>query len=153
MILEDALYPALFLKPDETVANALQLFRKAKRPMALVRDDDNKILGLITLEDILEEIVGDIEDEHDQPDPARGPAAGGCCRNRHARRRDRHARQDPLRRGVRTDRRHAELILEQPAEQARRRRAPMTAFGHQTVGTRVQLCPSLARLMPHSSSG
>jgi len=67
VVLEDALYPALFLKPEETVAKALQLFRKAKRPMALVRDADNKILGLITLEDILEEIVGDIEDEHDQP--------------------------------------------------------------------------------------
>jgi CBS domain containing-hemolysin-like protein len=67
VILQDALYPALFLKPDETVANALRLFKKAKRPMALVRDDDGKILGLITLEDVLEEIVGDIEDEHDRP--------------------------------------------------------------------------------------
>jgi len=36
-----------------------------------VRDDDGKILGLITLEDVLEEIVGDIEDEHDQPRPSR----------------------------------------------------------------------------------
>ena len=35
--------------------------------MALVRDDDGHILGLITLEDVLEEIVGDIEDEHDRP--------------------------------------------------------------------------------------
>ncbi|HVS38548.1 MAG TPA: hypothetical protein VMS17_23530, partial [Gemmataceae bacterium] len=41
--------------------------RKAKRPMALVRDDDDHIVGLITLEDVLEEIVGDIEDEHDRP--------------------------------------------------------------------------------------
>ena len=69
MVLEDALYPALFLKPDEPLANALRLFRKAHRPMALVRDDDGKILGLITLEDVLEEIVGDIEDEHDAPVP------------------------------------------------------------------------------------
>jgi putative hemolysin len=69
VVLEDALYPALFLKPDESVANALRLFRKARRPMALVRDDDGKILGLVTLEDILEEIVGDIEDEHDRPTP------------------------------------------------------------------------------------
>ncbi len=67
VILQDALYPPLFLKPDESVANAMRLFRKARRPMALVREDDGKILGLITLEDILEEIVGDIEDEHDQP--------------------------------------------------------------------------------------
>jgi hypothetical protein len=37
--------------------------------MALVRDDGGKVLGLITLEDVLEEIVGDIEDEHDRPTP------------------------------------------------------------------------------------
>jgi CBS domain containing-hemolysin-like protein len=69
VVLEDAIYPALFLKPDESVANALRLFKKAKRPMAMVRNDDDKILGLVTLEDILEEIIGDIEDEHDQPVP------------------------------------------------------------------------------------
>ncbi len=65
--LEDALYPPLFLKPDEDVTTALELFRKARRPMALVRDDTGKIVGLLTLEDVLEEIVGDIEDEHDRP--------------------------------------------------------------------------------------
>lgn len=69
VILEDAIYPPLFLKPDEEVANALRLFRKAKRPMALVRNEEGKILGLITLEDILEQIIGDIEDEHDRPIP------------------------------------------------------------------------------------
>src|SRR5262249_3601793 len=69
VVLEDALYPPLFLKPDESMANALRLFRTAHRPMALVRDDNGKILGLITLEDVLEEIVGDIEDEHDRPPP------------------------------------------------------------------------------------
>jgi putative hemolysin len=67
VVLEDAIYPAIFLKPDESIANALRLFRKAKRPMALVRDEDGKIHGLVTLEDILEEIIGDIEDEHDKP--------------------------------------------------------------------------------------
>jgi CBS domain containing-hemolysin-like protein len=65
--LQDAIYPALFLKPNEDVATALQMFRKAHRPMAVVKDDDGHVLGLITLEDILEEIVGDIEDEHDRP--------------------------------------------------------------------------------------
>ncbi len=69
VVLEDALYPALFLKPDEKVATALQVFRKARRPMAVVRDDAGVVLGLITLEDVLEEIVGDIEDEHDRPTP------------------------------------------------------------------------------------
>ncbi len=69
VVLEDALYPALFLKPDESVAMALKLFKSSKRPMALVRDDEGHIKGLITLEDILEEIVGDIEDEHDRRPP------------------------------------------------------------------------------------
>jgi magnesium and cobalt exporter, CNNM family len=68
VILGDALYPPLFLKPDNTMAEALRVFRDAHRPMAVVREGD-KVLGLITLEDVLEEIVGDIEDEHDLPTP------------------------------------------------------------------------------------
>jgi CBS domain containing-hemolysin-like protein len=69
VVLEDALYPATFLDPEETVSNAFRLFRKSHRPMAIVRDSTGKVLGLITLEDVLEEIVGDIEDEHDVPVP------------------------------------------------------------------------------------
>ncbi len=75
VVLQDAMYPPLFLKPDESMANALRLFRRARRPMALVRETGpdvgptGEILGLITLEDVLEEIVGDIEDEHDRPTP------------------------------------------------------------------------------------
>jgi CBS domain containing-hemolysin-like protein len=69
VILQDAIYDPIYLKPDESIATALRLFQRAKRPMALVRDDEGHILGLITLEDILEEIVGDIEDEHDRPAP------------------------------------------------------------------------------------
>jgi len=69
VVLADAMYDPIFLKPDEELGTALQLFRKAKRPMALVRDDAGKILGLLTLEDVLEEIVGELEDEHDQPRP------------------------------------------------------------------------------------
>jgi putative hemolysin len=69
VILHDALYMPQFLKPEQNLGEALTLFRKAHRPMAIVRDDANRVLGLITLEDILEEIIGDIEDEHDQPLP------------------------------------------------------------------------------------
>ncbi|QJW95010.1 hemolysin family protein [Frigoriglobus tundricola] len=80
VLLEDALYPATFLAPDEPVANAFRLFRKSHRPMSIVRDATGAVLGLITLEDVLEEIVGDIEDEHDVPVPklklARRRAAG-----------------------------------------------------------------------------
>lgn len=69
VVLHDAIYPPLFLKPDEDIAAAMEMFRKAHRPMALVRGEDAEILGLITLEDIIEEIVGEIEDEHDVAPP------------------------------------------------------------------------------------
>jgi CBS domain containing-hemolysin-like protein len=69
VILDDAMYTAVFLDPDEKISTALQLFKKSRHPMAMVRDADKKILGLITLEDVLEEIVGDLEDEHDRPTP------------------------------------------------------------------------------------
>jgi CBS domain containing-hemolysin-like protein len=69
VVLEDAIYSPIFLKPEEEISTALRLFRASKRSMAMVRDDEGKIHGLITLEDILEEIVGDIQDEHDVPVP------------------------------------------------------------------------------------
>jgi CBS domain containing-hemolysin-like protein len=66
-VLDDALYPATFLDPQESVSTALLLFRRSRKPMALVRNAEDHILGLITLEDVLEEIVGEIQDEHDRP--------------------------------------------------------------------------------------
>jgi CBS domain containing-hemolysin-like protein len=67
VVLEDAIYPATYLEPEETVANALRLLKKSRKPMALVRDSEGHIRGMITLEDVIEQIVGDIEDEHDRP--------------------------------------------------------------------------------------
>lgn len=67
IVLEDAIYPATFLEPEESIANALRLLKKSHKPMAIVRDVGGRLVGMITLEDIVEEIVGDIEDEHDRP--------------------------------------------------------------------------------------
>ena len=65
VILMDAMYPAIFVEPEQPVARLLTTFKRSKRQMAVVRDGNGKFLGIVTLEDILEEIVGEIEDEHD----------------------------------------------------------------------------------------
>ncbi|MBX7104936.1 MAG: hemolysin family protein [Gemmataceae bacterium] len=67
VLLEDALYPATYLEPEETVGTALALFKKSRKPMALVRNAEELVVGMLTLEDVIEEIVGDLEDEHDRP--------------------------------------------------------------------------------------
>src|SRR5215213_808890 len=69
VVLADALYPPLFLKPDESVEVALELFRRSRRHLAVVRDEAGTVHGVITLEDVVEQIVGAIEDEHDRPVP------------------------------------------------------------------------------------
>jgi Mg2+/Co2+ transporter CorB len=57
--------------PDTTsVANQLNEFLRRKAQLALVVDEYGEVQGLITLEDILEEIVGQIADEHDLQDAA-----------------------------------------------------------------------------------
>jgi CBS domain containing-hemolysin-like protein len=40
---------------------------RGRRHLAVVRDADGKLAGIVTLEDLLEELVGDIRDEHDEP--------------------------------------------------------------------------------------
>jgi CBS domain containing-hemolysin-like protein len=67
VVLDDALYPPIFVDPERPISEVLRQFRRQRRPMAVVRDRAGKTLGLITLEDIVEEIVGEIEDEHDPP--------------------------------------------------------------------------------------
>lgn len=55
----------------DTAACSELLFRmlRASRHLAIVQDEDECTVGLVTLEDLLEELVGDIRDEHDDPDP------------------------------------------------------------------------------------
>ena len=67
VVLDDAMYPPIFVDPDRPISEVLREFRRQRRPMAIVRDAAGKVLGIITLEDIVEEIVGEIEDEHDVP--------------------------------------------------------------------------------------
>ena len=70
VILQDAIRPAATLAPDLPILDALRKFRRSRTHLALVREGDGPVLGVCTLEDVLEEIVGQIEDEHDVPTPA-----------------------------------------------------------------------------------
>jgi CBS domain containing-hemolysin-like protein len=69
VVIQDAIRPFLELTPDLRVSDALRRFRGSRRHMAIVREPGGPVLGIATLEDVLEEIVGEIEDEHDVPSP------------------------------------------------------------------------------------
>ncbi len=58
----------LFVPPTMPVMNLLLKMQATKRHMALVIDEHGGTDGLITIEDVIEEIVGEIEDEHDKDD-------------------------------------------------------------------------------------
>ena len=60
-----SLRPAIFIPESKPLNVLLRDFRAHRNHMAIVVDEYGGIAGLITIEDVLEQIVGDIEDEHD----------------------------------------------------------------------------------------
>jgi Mg2+/Co2+ transporter CorB len=62
---DDIAIDAWYIPNTTTLEDQLQAFLKRKAHFALVVDEYGVVMGLVTLEDILEEIVGDIVDEHD----------------------------------------------------------------------------------------
>ena len=78
----DMLRPAVFIPGSKPLNVLLKEFRKNRNHMAIVVDEYGGVAGLITIEAVIEQIVGDIEDEHDYEDVEDNivPEKGGLFR-------------------------------------------------------------------------
>ncbi|NDF59346.1 MAG: CBS domain-containing protein [Burkholderiaceae bacterium] len=63
--IRDWLRPAVFIPESKRLSVLLKDFRNNRNHLAIVVDEYSGVAGMITIEDVIEQIVGDIEDEHD----------------------------------------------------------------------------------------
>jgi Mg2+/Co2+ transporter CorB len=75
--LDEIISSPWFVPDTRPVADQLNAFLRRKMHFALVVDEYGEVMGLVTLEDIIEEIVGDISDEHDVAVHGVRPEPGG----------------------------------------------------------------------------
>ena len=66
--IKDYIRPTITVPESKRLHNLLQEFRETRNHMAVVIDEFGAVAGVVTIEDMLEQIVGDIEDEHDVDD-------------------------------------------------------------------------------------
>jgi len=64
--IRDLLRPPTFVPESKSVQNLLKEFQQTRTHLAVVTNEFGGIAGLVTIEDVLEEIVGEIDDEHDE---------------------------------------------------------------------------------------
>lgn len=69
--------PALFVPETKKIVHLLRELKTAKVHMAIVLDEYGGVAGMITLEDLIEEIIGEIEDEYDREEPLLKPLEDG----------------------------------------------------------------------------
>ncbi len=65
----DELRPAIFIPESKRLNVLLRDFRTSRNHIAIVVDEYGGVSGLVTIEDVMEQIVGDIEDEYDYDEP------------------------------------------------------------------------------------
>jgi len=75
--LTDIMRPVIFIPESKRLDVLLKEFRASRNHMAIVIDEYASIAGLVTIEDVLEQIVGEIDDEHDTEDNSQGILARG----------------------------------------------------------------------------
>ena len=78
--LEQLARPAHFVPESKKVSDLLKDMQREKFHVAVVVDEYGSVAGLVTLEDLLEEIVGEIADEYDREEPQVEPAGDGRFR-------------------------------------------------------------------------
>ena len=66
--IKDVMRPTVFTPESKRLNVLLREFRMSRNHMAIVVDEYNGVAGLVTIEDVIEEIIGEIEDEHDHED-------------------------------------------------------------------------------------
>lgn len=67
--IKELIKPPYFVPETMRIVDLLRAFQAKKNHMAIVADEFGSVRGLITLEDVLEEIVGEIDDEYDNDEP------------------------------------------------------------------------------------
>ncbi len=68
--IRESMRPAFFVPETKPLRDLLHDFRRQKVHIAIVSDEYGGVAGLVTIEDIFEELVGDISDEHEPAEPA-----------------------------------------------------------------------------------
>ena len=73
--IRELLRPVILIPESKRLNVLLKEFRQSRNHMAIVIDEHGGVAGIITIEDVLEQIVGEIDDEHDDADEAKMIAA------------------------------------------------------------------------------
>ncbi len=77
ILLQDIIRPVFFVPESKKISQLLREFQQKKAHLAIVTDENGGTEGIITMEDIMEEIVGEIHDEYDEVSKTVEPSKDG----------------------------------------------------------------------------